>query len=100
MKGWKRGGLFAAIVACVAIGGYFAWKALQPAGLPEGIASGNGRIEAVEIDISTRVSGRIKEILANEGDFVTVGQVIAQMDTDQLQAQRSEAVAGDRKSVV
>ncbi|SFJ59067.1 HlyD family secretion protein [Bosea sp. OK403] len=100
MTGSKTGWLLAGVAACLAIGGYFAWQVLKPGGLPEGIAGGNGRIEAVEIDISTRVSGRIKEILASEGDFVTVGQVIAQMDTEQLQAQRSEAEAGLQRAVI
>lgn len=96
----KRGWLFAGIVACLAIGGYFLWPILKPGGLPDGIAGGNGRIEAVEIDISTRTSGRIKEILANEGDFVTSGQVIARMDTEQLEAQHSEAEAGLQRAII
>jgi HlyD family secretion protein len=35
--------------------------------LPPGIASGNGRIEADEIDIVTKFAGRISEMLADEG---------------------------------
>lgn len=96
----KRGWLIAGIVACLAVAGSFLWQALQPEGLPDGIAAGNGRIEAVEIDISTRVSGRIREILANEGDFVTAGQVIARMETEQLEAQLSEAEAGLRRAAI
>ena len=81
-------------VVAVALGaGYFAWQKLGRSDLPEGIASGNGRIEAVEIDISTRAAGRIREILVNEGDFVTAGQVLARMDTDQLEAQRRQLQA-------
>ncbi|MCC7274823.1 MAG: HlyD family efflux transporter periplasmic adaptor subunit [Alphaproteobacteria bacterium] len=83
----------AAGVLVAAAGGYAAWEKLRPTGIPEGIARGNGRIEAVEIDISTKVAGRIREILVNEGDFVTAGQVIAHMDTEQLRAQRREAEA-------
>ena len=37
------------------------------------IVSGNGRIEATEIDVSTRSAGRIKEILVRDGDFVKAG---------------------------
>lgn len=96
----KRGWLLAGMVACLAIGGYFLWQALKPGSLPDGIAGGNGRIEAVEIDISTRASGRIRDILANEGDFVTAGQVIARMDTEQLEAQHSEAEAGLQRAVI
>jgi len=55
--------------------------------LPEGFASGNGRIEAVEIDIAAKTPGRVDEILLDEGDFGTAGTVLARMDTAVLQAQ-------------
>lgn len=59
----------------------------------EGIASGNGRIEAVEIDVAARSPGRVGEILVNEGDFVRAGQVVARMDVASLQAQVRQAEA-------
>ena len=34
----------------------------------EGLASGNGRIEATEIDVAAKIPGRIREILVHEGD--------------------------------
>lgn len=74
-------------------GAHYAWREYANPGLPAGIASGNGRIEAVEIDVSTRSAGRIREILADEGDFVEAGQVLARMDTEQLEAQRRQAEA-------
>jgi HlyD family secretion protein len=74
-------------------GGYYYWQHLDSKPLPAGFARGNGRIEAVEIDIATKTPGRIREILVNEGDFVTAGQVLAHMDTEQLQAQRRQAEA-------
>jgi HlyD family secretion protein len=68
--------------------------------LPSGIASANGRIEATEIDIATKTAGRIKEILADEGDFVTAGQVLVKMDTQVLEAQRREADAQLRRTEI
>lgn len=68
--------------------------------LPAGIASGNGRIEAVEIDISTKTPSRIKEILVDEGDFVTAGQVLAQMDTVQLEAHKRQAEAQQQRAII
>jgi HlyD family secretion protein len=50
-------------------GGAYWWHASHP-GLPLGIVSGNGRIEADEIDIDTKFAGRIAEMLADEGDMV------------------------------
>ena len=92
--------LIAVLIVILAGGGYYAWQKLGNRGLPEGIASGNGRIEAVEIDVSTKTPGRIKEILANEGDFVQAGQVLAHMDTEQLEAQRRQAQAQLQRTII
>lgn len=81
------------IAMAIAIGGWFAWQHYAAEPLPAGIASGNGRIEGVEIDVATRIPGRLKEILVKESDFVEPGQVLAVMDTDQLEAQRRQAEA-------
>ncbi|MFS8112298.1 HlyD family efflux transporter periplasmic adaptor subunit [Rhizobium jaguaris] len=88
------------IVAALVIGGYYAWSRYQGSGLPPGIASGNGRIEATEIDISTKTAGRIKEIHVNEGDFVQAGDILAQMDTTQLIADRSQAQATLQQAII
>ena len=64
-----------------------------------GFASGNGRIEATEINIATKIPGRVENILVREGDFVTAGQALAQMQVDTLQAQREEAVAGHNRTL-
>jgi HlyD family secretion protein len=82
-----------ALVAVVAVAAYPAWMFFSPKGLPANLASGNGRIEAVEIDIATKASGRVIEVMADEGDFVSAGQVLATMDIAVLQAQRREAEA-------
>jgi HlyD family secretion protein len=92
--------LLGALAVLVASGGYLAWKKLGGGDLPEGIASGNGRIEAVEIDVSTKTAGRIREILAREGDFVEPGQVLARMDTTQLEAQRRQAEAQLQRATI
>ncbi len=95
-KRWLRRGTVAVAAVVVAA---IAWQLLQPHGLPDGIVSGNGRIEAVEIDVAAKAPGRIREILADEGDFVKAGQVVAHMDTDVLQAQRAEAEAQLRQAL-
>jgi len=82
--------------------GYFAWLHFRPAKLPEGFASSNGRIEATEIDVATKLAERIKDELVDEGDFVTAGQEVAHMNTEVLEAQLAEARAklGMAKSAV
>jgi HlyD family secretion protein len=89
---WKKLLLLAAL-ALVGVVAYLAWNFFQPAKLPEGFASSNGRIEATEIDVAAKLAGRILDELVDEGDFVTAGQVLAHMDVEVLQAQRREAVA-------
>jgi HlyD family secretion protein len=68
------------------------WRSRQPQ-LPAGIVSGNGRIEADEVDIATKYAGRVQEILVQEGDLVKAGQVLARMDTAELQAALEKAKA-------
>jgi len=87
------------VLACIAVAAaIIAWWVLRPSGLPAGIVSGNGRIEATEIDIATKTPGRIVEILAREGDFVKAGAVLARMDTQVLLAQQAEAQAQVRQA--
>jgi HlyD family secretion protein len=75
-----------------------AWWHLRDPGIPAGFARSNGRIEATEIDISTKVAGRIERIEVREGDFVKQGQVLAHMDTRVLDEQRLEAQAQIRET--
>lgn len=56
-------------------------------------ASGNGRIEAIEVDIASRVPGRVGQVMVAEGDYVQVGQPLVSMDVKTLHAQRDEAQA-------
>ncbi|OPH14505.1 glycoside hydrolase family 43 [Azospirillum brasilense] len=92
--------LKAAAALSVVVVLYGVWLFVQPKGLPAGLASGNGRIEAVEIDIATKTAGRVEDILVDEGDFVTAGQVLARMDTDVLQAQAKQAEAQKQQAVI
>jgi len=100
MKIAWRPWLLLVLLAVLAGGGYYAWQQFGGNSLPPGIASGNGRIEAIEIDISTKNAGRIKEILVDEGDFVEKGQVLARMDTEQLESQRAQADAQLKRSLI
>ena len=81
-------------------GGYYGWRMYDGSGIPAGIVGGNGRIEATEIDVSAKTAGRIKEILADEGSLVTAGQVLARMDTQQLEAQRRQAEASRQRAAI
>ncbi|NMZ69539.1 HlyD family secretion protein [Pseudomonas peli] len=88
----------AASVAVVAIIAGLLWYTLRPEGLGDGFASGNGRIEATDVDAASKLPGRIACIEVEEGEFVEAGQVIARMDTQVLQAQVLQAQAQMRQA--
>jgi len=91
-KWWVMG------AAVVAVLGAVVWFLYHKPEVSEGFASGNGRIEATEVDISTKFAGRLAEVLAREGDVVEAHQIIARMDTKQLEAQLHKAEAEVRRA--
>jgi len=92
-RNWLIRALIALAVLAAGAGvSYYAWQRLHSQ-LPAGIAFGNGRLEADEIDIDTKYAGRISEIFADEGDMVKAGQVVARMDTRDLAASLKKAQA-------
>lgn len=90
----KRGLVTAAVVLLAGV----TWWGLQRKEAPTGLVSGNGRIEATEIDSATRIAGRLEDVLVDEGDFVEPGQVLARMDTDTLEAELAQAEAQHRRA--
>ncbi len=86
------------LIAAIAAGAYAAWHLSRDGGPPPGFMQGNGRIEATEIDIATKLPGRVEQILVNDGDFVKAGQTLAIMNPESLQAQLEEAQARQRQA--
>jgi HlyD family secretion protein len=66
--------------------------------LPVGISFGNGRIEADEVDIATKYAGRVAELMVDIGDMVTSGQVVARMDTRDIEQSLSKSEAQARQA--
>jgi HlyD family secretion protein len=66
---------------------------------PETI-SGNGTIEATEVDISARIAGKIVELNVAEGDNVEKGKLIAKLDDTELTAavEQAKAAVGTAKA--
>lgn len=86
-------GILALVSVAVLGGGYFLWTQTQGSGLPEGIASGNGQIEAVQVDIASMVAGRVESVTVKEGDLVHPGQVVATIEDKAIRAQVAQAQA-------
>lgn len=87
---WLKRGALGSLVLLGILG---AWYVLGPAPIDPDFASGNGRIEATEVDIASKLAGRISTILVAEGEQVAAGQVLARMDTQALRAELLQAQA-------
>ena len=86
--------IIAGVVAAAALFiGFRYWKEKKTA-LPEGIVSGNGRLEAKLVDVAAREPLRVKEILVDEGALVRPDQVLVRLDTVTLDSDLAEARAG------
>ncbi len=72
---------------------YAAYNAINKPKIPENFAYGNGRIEAAQINLAPKVPGRLLEIYVEEGDIVEKGQMLAKLDTTELEARWEVASA-------
>ncbi len=59
--------------------------------IPPGTVFVSGNIEAIEVDLSFRISGQINYLPIMEGDRVSRDQVVARLDTDTLEALKGGA---------
>lgn len=64
----------------------------------EGIAKSNGRIEVQRIEVASQYPGRLIEVRVREGQMVRAGEIVALLDTVELNAQLAEAQALARQS--
>ena len=96
-KRWLPIALALALLGAAGGGAYYWWQELR-AQLPAGIVFGNGRLEADEINIDTKYAARIAELMVDEGDAVKAGQVVARMDTRDLQASLKRSQATERQA--
>lgn len=90
--------LIVLILAAGATGGGYYWWQQRQNDLPDGFARANGRIEAERVDIALKFGGRIAEVLVDEGQMVATGDVIARIDSTELEAQIRAALAATRQA--
>jgi len=93
----KRSTIFLIVVAVVTVSIAYMLTLIRQPELPEGFVSGNGRTEAVEVDITTKFGGRIEQVLVKEGDKVEIKQILVHFDTRELSAQLRKAEAEVRR---
>ena len=79
----NTGRRFLAVIAAVLIAwlGWSFWDAYRPRALIL-----QGQIEALEYTVSSKVPGRIAEVLVRKGDPVEVGQLVFRIDSPELAA--------------
>ncbi len=94
---WRKWLLLAALVVVAGLA-YLGWLHFRPPPLPDGFAASNGRLEATEIDIATKIPERLAEVKVKEGDIVAADQPLAQMNIDVLNAELREAQANLREA--
>ncbi len=66
--------------------------------LPDGIVKSNGRIEATQVDVSSKYAGRLAEVTVEEGSPVTQGQIIGRVSSPEYEAQLRAAKADVKKA--
>lgn len=98
-------GLAMILVAAIAGGGYYYWqKSKKPPsfgktvtikrGMIRALVQATGSVVAVDsVDISSKITGRIVEVRANENDSVTAGQVLIVLDDSHYRAVAEQAAA-------
>jgi membrane fusion protein, multidrug efflux system len=57
------------------------------------ISTDDARIDADNVTVGSKILGRIVAIYAQEGDVVTKGKLLAELDSSDLVAQRNQAIA-------
>ena len=88
----KRSFIVTPAFIVLAISGYFAYVHWWQTGpLPLGLIQANGRIEGDRVTVSSKFPGRIAELAAREGDDVTTGQKLIQLDDKQVLARVDQA---------
>jgi multidrug resistance efflux pump len=66
-------------------------------GQPESIRT-TGTVEGVEVNIAAAISGRISKQCCNEGDTIKEGDIVVELESDDLKASLEEALAGVEKA--
>jgi HlyD family secretion protein len=89
----------AALAALVGVGGVAAavWVSQRLHG-DTGLIAVTGTVEATQVDVSAKTTGRVVELAVREGQRVPRGRLIARLDTESLEADVRRAEAAVREA--
>ena len=79
------------LLALACAGGYWIWKTQFQK--PVGELTLYGNVDIREVNLGFRVSGKVKEVLKDEGDPVKVGELVARLDPEPYQEELERAKA-------
>lgn len=92
MKKWSRRVLASSVIILavgIAIGFYCLSRDRKATALHV-----TGVIDGIEVNLSSKVAGKISRISCNEGDKVQAGQVVITLESDDIKASLEQAMAG------
>lgn len=95
---FTRTKIFISLGLVAALGAGIVYWQMRAPELPQGVAFGNGRLEATEVDVATKVAGRLATLIPHEGDKVIQDSVVATLDADDINAQLRAAEAQARQA--
>jgi len=79
-----------ALVAGLTLAGWSWWRGRLDR---SGVLQASGRIEVTEVNVSSKVTGRVAVLHVDEGADVKAGQLIAELEGEELEAQLRQATA-------
>lgn len=79
------------LVVLVAAGTLIWYYGIRQPPSPAGVIAVSGRIEGDDAVIAAKVGGRLRAITVREGDAVTAGQTLAELDDEQVAARVAQA---------
>ncbi len=80
----RRRGILLAAAAVAIAASLFGWSRLRD-GRSDGVLRLSGNVEVTDVDVSFKVPGRVKTRLVDEGMPVAAGQVVATLDSEDLE---------------
>lgn len=86
------GVMMLALAGCNAYGNTFDQAGGGPLAKIPGVEAA-GLVEGTEVDLNSKIPGKVGQILVDEGQDVKKGQVIARLTTDEITAKESQAKA-------
>lgn len=83
--------LLLGVVLAIAGLGFIAWYFLSRPATDR--IEMSGRVEGYETDVGTKVPGRVQEVTVREGAQVKAGELLVQLDDDEIRAELEGAIA-------